>query len=973
MKRSLTLILCAGATLAWLAFPALGQGNLRIYNPSFENNFHPTWPYYGPIESWQGGGTGINDVTIDPGPFHNAGTPAPDGRRVGFKQGAGTLSAEVWDLEPGRRHWIQFRYDARLGSDLDLDVRFTGSVMDELLDFIPKVAPAINLGLPYYSRTVPFTPDSSVGDLIFEVTARGDSTLLLDAVTVVQRDEGNFVVQNPSFEASGVQYDTAPSVGLDWPAISGWAKTETTIAGVDDGTGGMADNGTIPEQVLVAFIDGEGSLSQTLSPLVPNDTYQVQFAYNAKSGTTAQLVVRVGDDVIWNQAVSPVGGAAAYRQGTASFQPTSDTATLSFVNTSAGGVVLLDDIKVLGATGTRLPPLDMAPARMLLRLGQEGTGSVTIPAERLAMGDTVIQIHSQRPEIFVLPDATADGVLSLVYPQSEANLTQSFRVLTTGVGSSEVIFVDSAGLDQPAIRTTVFVAGDTLVLNPSFELDPDSSVGTAPLLSGWTIGGGNVGMAETGNPFLGAADLAIPDRRQVLRMQGSSVISQSIEGLQPGRLYGLQFFYNGRTDGFPYELDLQVSFGGQVLREIQSIEPAAQAGRTSFYFEEVRFTPTEPSGLLEFRTVVTAGDATLFLDAVSIVPRFEGEIAVMNSSFEGSAMGIGWPGYIQPGSAAGWSAGGGGYGINQYSPTTFFVEPFLDNGINSDQDNVFFGQGAVSITQFVTGLAPNQAYTLVVDYNSRDGRGVGSEADPNLGQMAISLDGVEVFTSEEFPPVDTISPWPGFRHRLPFYQAFVPFTAFADSTELSIAHIGVVGDETLLIDNVRIVPGTRTPPVLTQGLTDQSADVGATVVFTVAATGNNLSYRWLRDGVALADGGSISGANTPALTLANVQPADAATYSALVTDGLGVVGSAAALTITGAPGEEVELAVGLVEGRVIIAWPIAAGDFRLQFAPELPAASDVWQDDPTPAVQEGDNWEVQIDPTEARRFYRLIP
>jgi len=970
MKRSLTLVLCAGAMLAGLCFPAIGQGLLHIYNPSFENNFTPTWPYYGPVDDWQGA-SGVNDASFDAGPFHNAGTPVPDGRRVGFKQGAGTISQEVWELIPNQRHWIQFRYDARVGSDLDLAVRFTGGVMDEQLDLITKVTPAINLGQPYYSRTVPFTPDSAVGTLTFEVTARGDSTVLLDAVTIVQRDEGNFVVQNPSFEASGIQYDVDSSVGLDWPAISGWAKTTNTIAGVDDGTGGMADNGTTPEQVLVAFIDGEGSLSQTLSPLVPNNTYQVQFAYNAKSGTTATLEVRVNDVVISTQNVTPVGGAAVYRQGTASFQAASDTATLSFVNTSPAGVILLDDIKVLGATGTRLPPLQMAPAKALLRLGQEATGTITIPAERLAQGDTVIQIRSQRPAIAVLPDAGSDGVLSLNYLQSEGNLTQSFRVLATGVGNSEIIFEDSAGLDQPADRTTVFVAGNTYVLNPSFELDPDSGVGTAPVLSGWAIGGGNVGMAETGNPFLAVDDLAIPDRAKVLRLQQSSSISQMIEGLQPGRQVGLQFFYNGRSAGFPYEMDLEVSFGGQLLKAIPAIEPAALAGRTSYYFEEVRFTPTESSGLLEFRTVVASGDAALFLDAVSIVPRVNGEIAVMNSSFEGSAMGIGWPGYIQPTTAAGWSAAGGGYGINAYSPGTFFVEPFLDNGINSDQNHAFFGQGAVSVTQLVTGLASGQPYTLVMDYNFRDGRDQGGTNAPNLGQVEIALDSSPVFTSEELPPVDAITPWPGFRQALPFYQAYVPFTAIADSTELRIAHIGVVGDETLLVDNVRILPGTLTPPAISQGLSQQSVDAGATVVFNVTATGNNLTYRWLRNGVDLADAGSISGATTPTLTLANVQAADAGTYSALVTDGVGVVGSAAALAVAG--GEAVELLVSLAEGRVVIAWPTAAGDdYRLQSAPELLGEGTDWEDDSAAAVENGLNWEVQIDPAEGHRFYRLV-
>jgi hypothetical protein len=440
-----------------------------------------------------------------------------------------------------------------------------------------------------------------------------------------------------------------------------------------------------------------------------------------------------------------------------------------------------------------------------------------------------------------------------------------------------------------------------------------------------------------------------------------------IQGLQPGKLYGLQFFYNGRSFGYPYELDLQVSFAGQQLANIQDIVPAGHYGFTDYYFEELRFTPTAASGLLEFKTAVRSGDATLFLDAVSIVPRLTGEIAVMNSSFEGSAMGANWPGYLQPDRIAGWLSTGGGYGVNAYSPKTFFVEPFLDNGINSDQDNAAFGQGAVTFTQTISGFAPGQSYTLVFDYNSRDGRPQNSSVAPNLGQLEVSLDWAPIYTSEEFPPVDTISPWPGFRHTKPFYQAYIPITVFAETAELSIAHTGVFGDETLLLDNVRIVPGTRTPPSITQELAARTAQVGDTVNFSVTASGTGLAYRWLLDGVQLADGDGISGAATASLALNNVHLASDGVYTVLVTDGLGVVGSAAPLTIEGAAA--VALVIErLLDGNVRIAWPSATPALRLQSAP---AVTGPYTDDPANVIVEGQQNAVTISPQGAARFLRL--
>ena len=960
-----------------LALPAFGQSLVK--NPSFENNLNNTsdplspgapkgWPYYSSIDEWQGGGTGVNDLVYDAGgPFHNNGTPVPDGQRIGFKQGGGQLSQEISGLIPGKKYWIQFRYDARLGSDLDFSVKFStlnqGGALDGALDTIYKPKPAISTQSPYYTRTVPFTPDTDSGTLTFDIVSRGDSTLLLDAVTIVQRDDGNFAVVNPSFEASGLVFNGESSAGKNWPAISGWTKTGTS--GVDDGTGGVADNGTIPDQALAVFMTDQASLSQTLEPLVKNDSYQIQFAYNAKSGTKPHLQVLVDGAVIWEKDVTPVGAGQAYTKQTVSFKAASDVARLTFSNTVAGATVLLDDVKVLGKTGTRLPPLTITPFSALLRMGEEGTGTVTIPNERLSMGPATIKIRSSRPNIFTLSDADTNGVVTL---QFQNTTSQSFKFKAVSVGNGGIEFVDSANLLLPADITAVFVTGSTFVLNPSFEMDKDSGVANAPV-AGWTTSGGNIGMAESGNPFLGTDDLTIPDRSKVLRMQSGGTVSQTIKGLQPGQQYGLQFFYNGRSFGYPYVMSLTVSFAGKQLTEIKDIAPAAQNALTDYYFQELLFTPATATGLLEFKATVASGDATLFLDAVSIVPRLTGEVAVKNSSFEGSAMGANWPGYVQPTRLAGWLGSGGGYGVNAYSPSTFFVEPFLDNGINSDQDTVAFGQGAVKFVQSVTGLKPGQAYTLVFDYNFRDGRGQNSQNAPNTGIVDVSLDGASVYTSPELPPVDTVSPWPGFRHTKPFYQAFIPFNAAADVAELQIAHAGVAGDETMVIDNVRIVPGTRTAPKITTEIAAQTLDAGGTATFKVTASGTGLSYKWFQDGVLLSDGGAISGASTATLTVKPAQASNAGTYSVLVSDGVGVVGSTAVMTVNTPVVTAVSMNIRLAAGKVVIAWPSDATGFKLQYNSSL--STTTWTDEPTAAVQVGTNWEVQVNPSEKQRFYRL--
>ncbi|MHC4442870.1 MAG: immunoglobulin domain-containing protein [Planctomycetota bacterium] len=79
-------------------------------------------------------------------------------------------------------------------------------------------------------------------------------------------------------------------------------------------------------------------------------------------------------------------------------------------------------------------------------------------------------------------------------------------------------------------------------------------------------------------------------------------------------------------------------------------------------------------------------------------------------------------------------------------------------------------------------------------------------------------------------------------------------------------------------------------PTITQQPQPQDRCPGDTVVFTVAASGSGtLSYQWQKDQVnqvrvSLTDGGRISGATSPTLTISNVEGSDVARYRCVVTD-----------------------------------------------------------------------------------------
>ena len=75
---------------------------------------------------------------------------------------------------------------------------------------------------------------------------------------------------------------------------------------------------------------------------------------------------------------------------------------------------------------------------------------------------------------------------------------------------------------------------------------------------------------------------------------------------------------------------------------------------------------------------------------------------------------------------------------------------------------------------------------------------------------------------------------------------------------------------------------------------------GATVTFEVTATGLPLFYQWYKYGVALTDGGTISGAQTPRLTVSSITNSGA--YYVVVANGAASVASApAGVSVGGAP------------------------------------------------------------------------
>lgn len=740
-----------------------------IKNPSFELNYNETWPHYGSIDEWTGG-SGVNDSS---GPFHNNGTPIPDQNRVAFSQGSRDLSQEITGLTPGKRYLIQFFYDARgcCGGTIDVITKFNGVELDKITNLRPVTG-----GKPYNFRSVAFTPEVDSGTLTFTTLAGGDATALFDAVTIVQRDAGNAVVMNPSFEAGG----DVPDPGLVSPnPIAGW--TGDGQYGINiSGTGPLANNGTAPDQDHVAFIQGPGSLSQVVPNLVIGKPYQVMLAYNATTGKSPRIQVKAGNTVLFEEDVAPVGGTAPYRTKTATFVATDITATLTIAQTKAGDhTVLIDDVRVTGDVQAPLPPLKLTPNVAEIGPAQRQTVSVMVPRELLAGKAATLSFRSPNTNVARLLNSDADGLVTLNFERNGAN-EKTFDIEGVNRGVARIEVVESAGLTVVDDVTVHVVT--SFVRNSSFEsTGVPGGVGYGSILA-WE---GGSGLNTSAGPFHDNG--TVPDRKQIAFIQGAKTMSQQIVSLVPGRSYWLQFFYNARAAGNT-TIDLTVKLDGKELVKIPAI--AAVGAQNSYNFRNVGFVASSSSSLLEFVTV-PSGDATVLLDGITIVQREPGEIVVRNPSFEASGNPAG-VGYIQPDNIAGWEASGGGRGVNING-----VGPFSDNGLSSDQDRIVFLQGAgTAISQNLAGFVPGQKYTLVYEVNTR----ICCNPDPSSYNVLFAD---EVIFQEELSPLGGTTP---------YTVKTVAFTPQSAEGVLKFEHTSQ-GDHSLLLDNIRVVKGDFIPTV----------------------------------------------------------------------------------------------------------------------------------------------------------------
>ena len=307
---------------------------IAIRNPSFESNTN-SGVGYGPIDNWTGG-SGVNPTSTGTQPFADNGN-LPDNRQIGFIQGPGAVEQTISGLEVGQEYLLEVYYNARncCGASPAITVELDDTELFESTRVDP-----VGTGEDYYVADIPFTATSSSSLLRIRNTGGGgDHTLLLDGVSIIAWEANYLHVKNASFEASG----SLPEPGYAQHQLAGWKFDGDGKLGIAQAGGQHLGETSIPSGQYAAFLEGVGSLHQTIDGLTPGGAYEIQVHVNATSGSVAQFNASLDGVAIIEDAVT---ASSEFTTQNVRFTATGTSIDLTLGQTDPSAVLLLDQVIV---------------------------------------------------------------------------------------------------------------------------------------------------------------------------------------------------------------------------------------------------------------------------------------------------------------------------------------------------------------------------------------------------------------------------------------------------------------------------------------------------------------------------------------------------------------------------------------------------------------------------------------------------
>ncbi|MCA9248736.1 MAG: PEP-CTERM sorting domain-containing protein, partial [Planctomycetales bacterium] len=495
-------------------------------------------------------------------------------------------------------------------------------------------------------------------------------------------------VVNAGFETDS--FGTFPGYSSANGPITGWTSTDATKTGLNPAAGSpFADNGTIPEGTNAAFIQnsgGTGTLSQTITGLVPNETYTVRYRYNARNGNTPRINVSAGGVTLQDTIIPAVGGSNQYYQGSRTFKATGTSATLTFANTQGGGdhTLVFDDVQV----------------------------EKTSQAKGWTVHNWTNDADSGINPGFVYTHA-------LNWNGSSTSVNGVSFTGTSGGNPSGANF-SWAGLANGTTDPSNNVSGAGATLAAAFNY------GNAGVTETLTITGLTAGQWYEANFFGTGWDNQPGSRTSHWTADGETVTFNENEN---GNNEGIRLSYIYLATGTSMQFDV-LNVGTGTWHQF------------AFTNNEYVAIPEPATALLlglglvglvvRRRRVASAASLAALLVCIGMAGSAQA-VTVNNSSFEADNFTV-FPGYIagNGGAISGWSVSGG-LGLNPAGSS-----PFANNGATPDGTNVAFIQqndGLATISQTLTGLTPGETYKVSYRYNARNAGGT------TYPQIRVQVDG----------------------------------------------------------------------------------------------------------------------------------------------------------------------------------------------------------------------------------------
>ena len=249
---------------------------------------------------------------------------------------------------------------------------------------------------------------------------------------------------NPSFEVDNFPY--FPGYVSGNGPITGWSSLGNH--GVNTGAGPFADNGAIPDRNQVAFMQGDGAMSQTVSGFTIGAQYYVVYFENARNGGIPVIALQIGGTtIVPAHSRAPVGGANPYVQVTSDpFVATATDLSLSFIKSNPNGgdtTALIDNVCILPLPAGTPPSVSRQPQSLVVTVGGNAAFSVG------AFGSLPIT-YQWRKDGTNIADATNSSLaLVVVTKAAEADYTV-------------VLANDSGSVTSTVARLSVFETITTL-------------------------------------------------------------------------------------------------------------------------------------------------------------------------------------------------------------------------------------------------------------------------------------------------------------------------------------------------------------------------------------------------------------------------------------------------------------------------------------------------------------------------------